>query len=571
MSVPAPDWVSYDAENTGGLNLLGLRAPVQQIGNHLLNGLTSVTPKLRYLPLLTWIAWKYAQARLPDSRPDFRRFAAAQEAAVVMANLANDRTHGRTTLRLVGSDEATTRLASVAKAFTLEPLVKNIAFNIYAAASVQLNLTFQKADTGIHGVTRERGLPLAQAFDNTVGRTRYAARLTGRPRLDSASRADIEELGRRICLDEIPAREKRLLIDALLPAAPVDGTERRRIGTLALLLWLAARKKTWVDEADLFEAAREPPRAIPAVLQPTLDGWLDYQIRDVLAIAHEAVMAAVLDEVDLSSARRRAPAVSSEVVAALLNATGEHNDALREIGLPGLTETVGDVSFAQVNARLGSSYQDRPIFSDGLRRWRGGLSESELAARALAAGPAATALLPVAWCLAAYRVAPDDAVPPTRQVVDVGAFFQIGLRAVILPKLDEFLQERRSYLDVMAELITRTVQQHLRVAWQRFATQGQDVSVLAADLDTWARIKDSKGANKAFNAGRTETRLGIAIDWLARELQRRPAAHPGNDPQGVRAAAPQRCRTRRSCAFPPASIEKGFPRQVRKRVRARAA
>ena len=177
MPVPPPDWVSLDAKETGGLDLLGLRAPVQQIGNHLLNGLTSVTPKLRYLPLLTWIAWKYAQARLPDSAPEFRRFAAAQESAVVMANLVHDGAHGRTTLRLIGSDEARKRLRSNNKSLALEPLVKNIGFNIYAAASVQLNLTFQKANSGLRGVSAEGGLRLAEAFDRVIGPTRYAARL----------------------------------------------------------------------------------------------------------------------------------------------------------------------------------------------------------------------------------------------------------------------------------------------------------------------------------------------------------------------------------------------------------
>jgi len=87
MPIPAPDWITFDANKTQGLDLLGLRAPVQQIGNDLLNGLTSVTPKLRYLSVLTWIAWRYAQARLPDDDDAFTEFAAAQEAVIVMANV----------------------------------------------------------------------------------------------------------------------------------------------------------------------------------------------------------------------------------------------------------------------------------------------------------------------------------------------------------------------------------------------------------------------------------------------------------------------------------------------------
>jgi hypothetical protein len=76
-----------------------------------------------------------------------------------------------------------------------------------------------------------------------------------------------------------------------------------------------------------------------------------------------------------------------------------------------------------------------------------------------------------------------------------------------MPTLDGFVRGKSTYLQVMSELIVRTVQQHLRVIWQRFATQGQDVSVLVADLETWAR-------NNVFRAGQTESRLGIAIGWL---------------------------------------------------------
>ena len=87
MSIPPPEWVWFEGSKTQGLDLLGLRAPVQAISNHLLNGLTSVTPKLRYLSVLSWGAWRYAEGRLPDRWSEFREFAAAQEAAIVMANL----------------------------------------------------------------------------------------------------------------------------------------------------------------------------------------------------------------------------------------------------------------------------------------------------------------------------------------------------------------------------------------------------------------------------------------------------------------------------------------------------
>jgi hypothetical protein len=68
MSQPVPEWVSFDAVKTTGLDLLGLRAPVQQISNELFNGVTTITPKLRYLSVISWILWRYSQARLVNRR-----------------------------------------------------------------------------------------------------------------------------------------------------------------------------------------------------------------------------------------------------------------------------------------------------------------------------------------------------------------------------------------------------------------------------------------------------------------------------------------------------------------------
>jgi hypothetical protein len=120
----------------------------------------------------------------------------------------------------------------------------------------------------------------------------------------------------------------------------------------------------------------------------------------------------------------------------------------------------------------------------------------------------AVALLPVAWCLASARVS-DRRFPPSelRRVADRGEFARIGIRDVVMPKIREFSTKGASYLEVMAELIDRTVQQHLRIAWQRLSIQGQDVSVLVADMESWSR-------NNQFNAGRSESRLGVAIGWL---------------------------------------------------------
>jgi len=509
MPVPAPDWVSFEAAKTNGLDLLGLRAPVQAIGNELINGVTTVTPKLRYFSVITWIIWRYAKARLPDDWAPFSRFAAAQEAVVVIANLLND----RNIRSMVGADKAGQLVDANRKTFPLEPLVQNIAFNIYATSSRQLGLTHQIDGSDILGLTKERGFRLATAFDSIVNKSSYGARLSKDPAIERVSRDDLEELSDKISLDRIPHDERQLLTEALIPSEtidPKDAGERRRRESYTLLLWLSSKKASAIDEYDLFDAAREIPRDVPNVLRNTLDGWLDYIIRDVLAVAHETVFEAVLHQVDTSSAARGAPATAADVIAALLNAVDEHNDILRRVGLFGKAESIQKMSFHKFLQKIQGACKNNENTENGLKRWRAGLSEIELYDNSLDAGAAAAALLPAAWCLAAERIAPSrQATSAHRQkVMAIGDIFQIGLANVVLPKIDEFLRDNRSLLEVMAELVTRTVQQHLRVAWTRMsAPRGKDVSVLIADVEAWSR-------NNTFRSGRTDSRLGVAIGWL---------------------------------------------------------
>ena len=159
MPAPTPDWVSFDASKTQGLDLLGLRAPVQAIGNELLNGLTSVTPKLRYLSVVTWIIRRYSQARLPDDWAAFVQFSAAQEAVIVMANVLHD----RAILNLIGVGKARSLVDAGRRTLPLDPLVQNIAFNIYASSSRQLGLTFQ-TDSGLLRIIRGAGTTTCACF-----------------------------------------------------------------------------------------------------------------------------------------------------------------------------------------------------------------------------------------------------------------------------------------------------------------------------------------------------------------------------------------------------------------------
>jgi len=503
MRVPVPDWVSFEADKTGGLDLLGLRAPVQALGNTLFDGVTTVTPRLRYMSVISWIVWRYAQARLPEERSSFFDFAAAQESAFVMAN----RLTSRSIIQLVGADGADKELDTGKKRLDLKRLAKNIAFNIYVVSSRQLNLTKQ-ADSGLTKLSEQRGEALAKEFDKAIQGSVYGARLAKSPRINKISRAELQALAGSLAVAPIPRGERDILIDAVIPSKPIDAAEWRRLRNYALLLWLAQTKEASVEEEDIFEVAQHPPEELPRCLAATVDGWLAYLVRDCLAVCHEAVFGAVMRQVDRDHAVRSSPALANEVIAALVASARQKDDALRHFRILKKGETIEGLSFRTVFERVQNLCSKGRTVADGLARWEGGLSETDLYNYTASTDDAAVGLLPIAWCLALQRAPQEVAGGGRHDLSGTGGIFQIGIADVIRPKVAEFIKQDRTYRDVMAELIMRTVQQHLRVAWARFsAPRGKDVSVLIADTETWSR-------NNGFRPGRTASRLSVAIDWL---------------------------------------------------------
>ena len=62
----SPEWIDSGAVLTDGLDLLGLRLPVQTIGGSLLDGVTTVTPSVRYLGFRAWLIYRYGEGHFPD-------------------------------------------------------------------------------------------------------------------------------------------------------------------------------------------------------------------------------------------------------------------------------------------------------------------------------------------------------------------------------------------------------------------------------------------------------------------------------------------------------------------------
>jgi hypothetical protein len=167
-SLPAPAWVESGSRPKDGLDLLGLRQPAQVISAALLNGVTTVTPSVRYLSFRSFIAHSYAQSKLPDDLERFQDYAVRVETAIAFANLIeNSNAPG-----VLGSTKGKKILRRSPSSFPLQPLVDDFAVNIYAGPSdrKQLGLSFE-TDSGIPGLTMERGLPLARMASATISQS----------------------------------------------------------------------------------------------------------------------------------------------------------------------------------------------------------------------------------------------------------------------------------------------------------------------------------------------------------------------------------------------------------------
>lgn len=499
-----PEWIHSGAEITGGLDLLGLRLPVQFIGGTLLDGVTTVTPSVRYLAFRAWLIHRYGQTGQADDLDAFTAFAARIESALVLGNLTQDRTISG----LIGADQALVRLDAGTSEVEVSSLVKSPASTIYTGPSDQLGLS-KTRDNLVPALVDTRGLPLALAVQQRLARIPLLERLVSEPNLTQATLDDLRELGKVVRIDQIPDDERELLLAAIVPTKPLP-KERARVGTYAALLALAAKKEKPPTEGDLFDAACSMNRFDEPLLDNVAVGWTFYGVRDAIAVTQEAVLDAVMNEIMASPDGGLAGVAREQVVGALMERVEEHDSAMRDLGLLRAAESVASLSFRDLQRRIEDRVCANSVTSHGVKRWTDKLIEPLLYKRALKSGAGALSLAVVAWVLAAARVA--DAVRENDQQsgsLSYQGWRRLGLRDVILPELERFQREDRPLREVAAELAYRTVQQHLQITWSRLQVDlRRDVALLTAEGNQWF----SRG--KAFAAGRTASRIQQALGWL---------------------------------------------------------
>ena len=512
LSPGAPSWVNFAPDSRRGLDLLGLRLPVQTIGLSLLNAVTTIAPKVRYLSFRTFIADAYrtAPGPPPDSYNAFMSFAVPAETAFALGNtlVEPDATN------IVGIGKASELLEAETELIALERLVVQLALNLYGQPAETLGLV--GTPDGAPWIGKDLGHRLAQALRESWGSTALGRRLLRGEILESADREDLKEFGKACSVDKLLDEERQLLIDAIMPESP-NRNAVERVRTCALLLYLSRYRNTegskgLVTEAELMSAARHPGQSFPKVLRRSLDGWLLYQIRDCLAVVHEAALGEVVSFLN-SEGRSPGGRLGREVVGGLLSDGAAFTRLWRDLGLPGTLGSLRDLQIADLAKIMEEACSDEVVEPGGLRRWSGQFDEWKLIEARRGYGSGVLLLLPLAWLLSDRRAGLG--------VREKGSFFdglslggtgRMGMRQVVLPRLERLMHRNPPLDEVIGELVALTVTQHSQIALSRLAQDPRrDVALLRMEEDRWIGLRD-------FAPGRTASRLLEAIGWL-RQLE----------------------------------------------------
>jgi len=499
-----PGLLLSEANDVPGLDLLGLRAPAEAIANRLMDGVTTVTPAVRYLAFRAWLILRYLELGGIKNWEAFSAFAAKAEAVVAYGSqLAEDQTSG-----VVGRNGAAVEVNKSGASLTLKRLTRILAINVYGGPSEALGLGESSGD--VPTLTSERGLPLAEAFGADPGVDDVLKKVSLEGEGQSLERSQLINFGTGFTIARPSPSERSVLIEAIIPKKAREKalhSELNRIASYCLLLHLSTILKRVVQEEDVHKAVSQfSLAAIPLELHPICDGWSQFVVRDLLVLIHEAAVANVLRQLSQAVGLEKRQS-AQQVIQALVSQ--DIDSGLVGLGLNlNSSQPIRDLCVAVKDA-FGETQELR-----GIRRWSGKLSETLLLEKqAWLHSADGLGLLPVAWVIAANRLGPGirDEKPQFDLNGQTG-FSRIGVGAVVVPEVDIWVTSTRSVRDVTGWLIQRSVEQHLRIAWSRLAREPyKDVGLIRSDGDDWIY-------QKGFGAGRATSRLYQAVNWL-RQLE----------------------------------------------------
>jgi hypothetical protein len=249
-----------------------------------------------------------------------------------------------------------------------------------------------------------------------------------------------------------------------------------------------------------FAAAVAPLGVLGQHHSAALDAWLWYLVRDSLAVTHEAVLAAVVDELLGASGSDNAV----DVVSRMMSRDSDLESTLKMFQVLPASKSPLDEPLSS----LANLVDQATITSSPDGRWLGPLNENDLIRAALVGGTEALPLLILNWLVARKRLFNPALDDRYRNLLSYDGRFRVGLSDVIVPTLDEMITRGISIREACYELAYFTVQQHLGIVWARLEQDPtRDVAIIETDGNVW-------NALRSFTAGRVASRLEQGIGWL---------------------------------------------------------
>lgn len=287
-SPPAPQQVVTPWADSRGQDLLGLRAPAERIAVRLMNGVTTISPLIRYLGFRSWVIRRYTDLRGPDDRNAFNAFAGKCEATLVLGH----KLAGLSTLRMVGADRASEELAGSSTPFA-KRLTQILAMDTYAGPSQDLGLAMRRGS--VPSLSKERGVPLAEEANRILDQLPALMGLDVSDAEQPLDKQQAIDLAQAFPISAPAGTEREMLIDAVCPVKPRSG-EHARLAAYCFLLHLAMpASMPALDEDVVFKAAIDGGGpSLPAALTSVTNGWLKFLVRDALVATHERTVAELL-------------------------------------------------------------------------------------------------------------------------------------------------------------------------------------------------------------------------------------------------------------------------------------
>lgn len=509
IEISNPDWVEDAQDNKRVTDPLGLRNPAQAISNQVLQGITTISPNLRYFTFFAWMIWFYDSTSLPKKIADFRDFVARLESAVVIGNMLVNRNFSG----LGGVDKAGKIVDEDKPTIKLVKLLKNLQMNAYLGPALQLQLV-SREDGPIPKLVVEMGESLAHYFHEQVKDSTFIKQLQKNPLLDETTRTDLLEFGNAAKMDFVSETESNLLSEMILKPIPPNGYNtngaKRRAMNIRMVMDVCESmgEIPWADNVLMSVSNTESGSIVQDtdVYHLVREGWLAFSIRDMLVFYHEYCLQLVGETVG----RMQVGGVGSLLRNVVDELTEIAFARAADISISGLDHKLLNEE-TRINALMESLDAElKPEQTiHGFHRWSSVLSEIQLLDRKLRSyDEGRLVLLVVAWLLVHYRLNSAGSLAWYNEIRFKDDQDHLSLRNDILPAVDRWRKESFKLKDALQYIIRKTIKQHLRISYERWALDPRaDMAVIVIDDQ-----RVTKG--KEFVASRTESRIDTLIGWL---------------------------------------------------------